>query len=246
MAYADLETASADYASRFSGAAGQWLLKIQSRVLHGYFKGSIHNHQEPVTILDVGGGHGQVAQALCGSTYASQIALTVLGSDPGANVTLNEYDNSKLASCTFEVGDFAKLPFPNQSFDLVTSLRLLPHYDNWQGLIAEMCRVSRRAVIVDVPTYQSINAISHLLFPLKKKLEGNTRTYTLFHRTEVEECFAQNKFTFTDIRGQFFFPMVVHRMLKMPILSEILESVPKVLGLTDAFGSPVIMRATRA
>ncbi len=245
MAHADLETSSADYASRFSGASGRWLLDIQSRILHNYFKGSIHNHQEPVTILDVGGGHGQIAAALNGSSFAPQISLTVLGSDPEANLSLKLADRSRLGSCVFEVGSFERFPFPDQSIDIVTSLRLLPHYPNWQQLVAEMCRVARRVVIADIPTYQSINYLSKAMFPLKKRIEGNTRSYTLFRRAEVVDCFAANKFPWVDIRGEFLFPMVVHRMLKVPIVSEVLEAIPRVLGLTDVLGSPVIMRATR-
>lgn len=245
MANADLETSSADYASRFSGPAGLWLLEIQARVLHNYFKGSIHNHQEPVSILDVGGGHGQIAAVLNGSSFAPQIALTVLGSDASADTTLKTVDRSRLGSVEFKVGSFETLPFADQSIDIVTSLRLLPHYENWQHLVAEMCRVARRVVIVDVPTYQSVNYISAAMFPLKKRLEGNTRTYTLFHRAEVVDCFAANKFPFVDIRGEFIFPMVMHRMVKSPLLSEISEAIPRLLGLTDVLGSPVIMRATR-
>ena len=245
MTHADLETSSADYATRFSGSAGRWMLEIQARLLHGFFKGSIHNHQEPVTILDIGGGHGQIAQALNGSSYAPLIGLTVFGSAPSARATLDLATLDKLGSCVFQSGSFERLPFADQSIDIVTSLRLLPHYDNWQGLVAEMCRVARRAVIVDVPTYQSCNAVSSLLFPLKKKIEGNTRSYTLFKRSEITECFAKNKFGFVDIRGEFFLPMVVHRMLRNGILSEALEAIPKSLGLTDLLGSPVIIRAIR-
>ncbi len=245
MACADLETSSDDYASRFAGKTGRWLLEIQARILHGYFKGSIHNHQEPVTVLDVGGGHGQIAEALNGSSFAPLVTLTVLGSDPAAKQTLESVTLDKLYKCEFQVGSFERLPFPDQSIDLVTCLRLLPHYDNWQHLVGELCRVSRRAVIVDVPTYRSVNILSHLLFPLKKRLEGNTRTYTLFDRAEVVRCFAKNKFDFVDIRGEFFFPMVLHRKLKSPIISELLEALPRVLGLTDGFGSPVLMRAIR-
>ncbi|NEO49979.1 MAG: class I SAM-dependent methyltransferase, partial [Moorea sp. SIO4A3] len=52
---ADIETSSEDYASRFAGEIGAWLLKVQEdatlKMLTPYPK---------ATILDVGGGHGQL------------------------------------------------------------------------------------------------------------------------------------------------------------------------------------------
>ena len=246
---ADVETASLDYASRFSGPAGQWLLSIQARILHGYFKGSIHNHQEPTSILDVGGGHGQVATAIAGSSFAPLVSLTVLGSASNGNVTLEAARQqgllTRIRSVDYQVGPFLPLPFPNQSIDIVSSLRFLPHTEHWRELIREMCRVARRAVIVDVPTVESVNIFSKMLFPLKKRVEGNTRTFTLFRRAEVIKEFRECGFPFVDVRGEFFWPMVVHRMLKRPALSEALEAPPKFLGLTDLVGSPVIMRAIR-
>ena len=53
----DIETASADYASRFAGRAGDYMLGIQEECLrrasHEFAGGSL---------LDVGGGHGQLIE----------------------------------------------------------------------------------------------------------------------------------------------------------------------------------------
>ena len=67
----DIETSSENYARRFSGETGAWFLNVQEnatmRMLSQY-RGS--------TVLDVGGGHGQLAGPIAREGYQ----VTVLGS----------------------------------------------------------------------------------------------------------------------------------------------------------------------
>ena len=90
----------------------------------------------------------------------------------------------------FVTGDVLALPFPDRAFDFVVSVRLLPHCERWPALVAELCRVARRAVVVDYPTLESLNRVAPALFGAKKRLEGNTRTFTLFTHREVEAAFS--------------------------------------------------------
>src|SRR5690606_22711484 len=55
----DIETSSADYASRFAGPAGRYLLEVQARSIEAALQGLT-----PGTALDVGGAHGQLVQLL--------------------------------------------------------------------------------------------------------------------------------------------------------------------------------------
>lgn len=227
--HADIETSSEGYAARFSGAAGAWMLSVQERIVLAWMK-----RWPGASVLDVGGGHGQLAVPLA----RAGCAVTVLGSDP---VCVKRIINEVAAKhIRFEVGDLIALPFPDRAFDVVVSIRLLPHCEQWPKLIDELCRVARRAVIVDYPTTQSVNCFSTALFGAKKKIEKNTRPFTLFRHAEVTAEFAKHGFVATERKGEFFLPMVLHRMLKCPALSAALEGACGVLGLKRFFGSPVL------
>ena len=236
--YADSETASDDYARRFAGDAGAWLLAVQERCLEELLT-RYPNPPRDLTVLDVGGGHGQIAPMLVAHGYA----VTVVGSGPAAQPRLTAL--VERGACGFDTADLLKLPYPDQAFDIVVCFRLLPHIDAWGELVRELCRVARRGVIIDYPTTQSFNFLTPLLFGAKKRAEGNTRTYRLFRHHEVTREFARNGFRRGGRIGEFFFPMVVHRLLKAPRLSRLLESPPRLLGLDTAFGSPCVFNFFR-
>ncbi|NCD33358.1 MAG: methyltransferase domain-containing protein [Spartobacteria bacterium] len=231
---ADIETSSDDYATRFSGAVGSWMLKIQSDITVGFMQ------QHPVrSVLDVGGGHGQLAIPLSREGFN----VTVLGSDVScAHRLQSQIQAEKL---TFIVGDVIHIPSDDAAYDVAISFRLLPHCDHWKELIRELCRVSRDMVIVDYPTAQSVNAIAPMLFGAKKKLEKNTRTWRAFRHDEVASVFEECGYRVVARKGQFFLPMVLHRMLKCPGLSAVMEGFCALIGLRRFWGSPVILCAER-
>lgn len=235
-AEADVETASADYARRFAGPVGAWFLEVQARAtleLLAPFPGA--------SVLDVGGGHGQVAEALLAAGHP----LTVLGSRTEAcSASLRPLVD--VGSVTFLTGDLLACGQPDRAFDVVLSYRLLPHVERWPALVDELCRLARHAVIVDYPTRRSVNAVAEGFFAMKKEVEGNTRPFLVFHEREIAEAFAASGFLETDRRPQFFFPMALHRGLGRAGASRALEGAAGALGLRRALGSPVILRCERA
>lgn len=234
---ADIETSNDDYAGRFAGPAGQWMLEVQERLALGLLREAGTSIR---TILDVGGGHGQLALPLVAAGYD----VTVLGSAPSCEHRIRSI--TQPGPARFVVGNVIALPFADRSFDAVFCFRLLTHCERWPTLVRELCRVARRLVIADYPTSQSVNAIAPALFNAKKKYEVNTRTWTLFRHEQIRGEFERCGWRIAQRRGQFFFPMVVHRMLKCRPLSAGLEGVTRAVGLNDAFGSPVIFRAEPA
>lgn len=227
---ADIESSSDDYAGRFAGPAGQWMLHVQESITMKFMADAPES-----TVLDVGGGHGQLAIPLCNAGYE----VTVLGSAESCRKRIAEIvDNGP---CRFVVGNVIALPFDDNSFDTVISFRMLTHCRQWPVLVKELCRVARNRVIVDYPTSQSVNCIAPALFGAKKKLEVNTRTWRLFKHHEVIETFANNGYHVSRLKKQFFLPMVLHRMLKCRPLSAAMEGVCRALGLTYLAGSPVIV-----
>jgi len=232
---ADVETASDGYARRFAGPIGAWFLEVQGRsvldLLHDLPPGS--------TILDVGGGHAQLTQPLVSAGYA----VSVLGSRERSGDRLARQITA--GQVRFDVGDLSCFPYADSSFDAALSVRLLPHHRWWRRLVSELCRVARVCVIVDYPSIRSVNVLAAATFGLKRRVEGNTRPFRLFRPAEITDSFATAGFRVTDRRPQFLYPMVLHRMLRLPLLCRALEAPAHLLGLRYLFGSPIIVRADR-
>jgi 2-polyprenyl-3-methyl-5-hydroxy-6-metoxy-1,4-benzoquinol methylase len=232
---ADVETSSEDYARRFAGPVGAWFLERQAattiELLGALPRGA--------RLLDVGGGHAQLTPVLVDAGYD----VVVIGSDASCAARLAPWLAGE--RCRFEVGDVIALPYADRSFDGVLSFRLLPHVSAWQRLIAELCRVASRAVVFDYPSSRSVNVLADALFAAKKRVERNTRPFTLFAPGAIRRELAAHRFAVTGSRPQFLWPMVLHRMLGNAAVARALEAPARWTGLTRLLGSPVIVRAER-
>jgi len=231
---ADVETSSDAYARRFAGAVGAYFLKVQAEATLELLR-----PWPGASVVDVGGGHGQVTGPLVENGYD----VTVLGSVPACEGRVRgwtETDRARFAS-----GDLLQAPWPDRSFDVALSYRLLPHVRRWDALVGELARLARVAVVVDYPTTRSVNAIAGWLFGLKKGVEGDTRPFTVFSDADVEGAFTGRGFVPTGRRPQFLFPMALHRAVGSAGLARALEGAAAALGLRRAFGSPVILRLER-
>jgi ubiquinone/menaquinone biosynthesis C-methylase UbiE len=228
----DIESSTEDYASRFSGAVGEYFLNVQTDLTLKCLP------SEPgASILDVGGGHAQLAVPLVEHNFR----VTVTGSDESCRILLDR--RLEPDSFEFEICDMLALPYDNNSFDYVLAFRMLPHVDRWQQLLAEMCRVARTAVIFDYPDIRSSNILYEMLFSFKKKYEKNTRTFKLFRRSQIAKELEANNFSLPQFSPQFFLPMVIHRSLQKVSLGKSMEAVCRALLLTKCFGSPIIVKS---
>ncbi|MCB0309990.1 MAG: methyltransferase domain-containing protein [Bdellovibrionales bacterium] len=226
----DVHSSSLEYAARFSGAIGKWLLDKQLAAVKTILEGA-----QVKTILDIGGGHAQIAPYLIDMGYE----VVVLGSASCCSLQLSSLiDQGKIE---FRVSELTKLPFQDKSIDAVICLRQICHLENWRELSAEAHRVAKQMIILDYPPKVSFNALYLLMFPIKKWFEGNTRTFKIFSHSEVRATFESNGWRLHKKFPQFFLPIVMHRALKRVRLSEFLERICYRLRLTSLFGSPVIV-----
>ena len=228
----DIETASDAYAQRFAGAAGRYLLGEQETAIR-----AVLADWDGGTVLDVGGGHAQLTELL--RSLAADVL--VFGSEPRSL----ERVRRDFPDCATATGDLLALPFASRSFDVVVAVRLLPHVRDWIRLLSELCRVARSTVVVDYPRTTGFNGLTPLLFPLKKRLEGNTRHYRNFRDAEIDEVLQVCGFEPRERRAQFLLPMVAHRRANGFAALRGFERAAKHLRLTQSFGSPVIVRADR-
>lgn len=231
---ADVETSSDGYAARFAGDIGRWMLARQEDLVMRALR-----TVGAQTVLDVGGGHGQLARPLSEAGFE----VTVLGSESVCAARIA--DLVQAGMCRFVVGSVIALPFADRSFDAVVTVRLLPHCARWPLLIRECARVARRVVVLDYPVSGGFNRLAPWFFGAKKRLEKNTRTWRNFTHREVADEFARAGFGLSSREGQFFWPMALHRAFGSVALSKALEGLPKLAGITARFGSPVIASFVR-
>jgi SAM-dependent methyltransferase len=234
--YADIETASEDYATRFSGAVGRWLLSVQEDAVRQALEGV----PAGARILDVGGGHAQLVPL-----YLQMGLETVVAGSGGSPGRFLEPFVAN-GQVSWKRADLLALPFADRSFDVVVSVRLLSHVERWEHLLGELCRVSARLVVVDYPSRGSVNVLAGSTFEWKKRIERNTRPFALFGSEEIAGTLSMAGFEVESEWRQFLFPMALHRLLKNPRLSRGLEVTVRRAGLTGRLGSPVVVRADRS
>ncbi|MDJ0730413.1 MAG: class I SAM-dependent methyltransferase [Crocosphaera sp.] len=96
----------------------------------------------PTSILDVGCGTGRAL-----SWYEQQINhLKLTGIDPSAD--LLEKASQRLPNAEFIEGSGEKLPFQDNSFDLVVATGIMHHVEEPDRCIREMFRTAKKAVLI--------------------------------------------------------------------------------------------------
>lgn len=229
----DLESSSDSYADRFAGAVGRYFLEVQQQFVHEMLPAA-----GDCRVLDVGGGHAQLAPSLVEAGFD----VTVFGSDDSCCDRLDREVGP--GQYTFASGSLLDLPFEEDSFDVVLGFRLLPHLEHWMQFLRELCRVASDRVIIDYPTVQSFNWLSTRLFAWKQKVETNARPFKCFRNAEIANLFDAIGFPVVRSAGQFVLPMALHRLVGLDAFSRSTESLARLAGLTALFGSPVIVQAS--
>ena len=230
----DIHSSSPQYARRFFGPAGLWFLEIQEQATTALLDGLTFN-----SALDVGGGHGQNMQLL--SRCCTKVL--VVGSDTACPDQLRPF--LKEDQIIFKTAPLVQTGLPDRSFEIVLSYRMLTHLQNWKALVAELCRLAERSVLIEFPVKVGFNTLSRHFFGLKKGVEGNTRPYTLFDEDQICREFQKYGFSRYGRRALFFWPMALHRLHGSRSLGRLLEGMPRMTRLTERVGSPVIVRFDR-
>jgi ubiquinone/menaquinone biosynthesis C-methylase UbiE len=234
--YADPATARSFDRKRFSGPIGEMIAATQARVLAN-FVGRIHDRP----ILDVGTGTGRAALLLSrGGAY-----VTGVDASEEMLAIARKRAAEQRANVRFLVGDAHALDFPDRSFDVAVSFRVLMHAPKWRMCIAELCRVADRLVIIDYPSRRSVALFESLFRKLLHAVGMKTEPYRVFGHAEIAEAFSRSGFRVRSVHRQFVLPIAFHKLLRSRRLTVRLEGLLDRLGLLRVFGSPVTLVAER-
>jgi ubiquinone/menaquinone biosynthesis C-methylase UbiE len=234
--YADQRVAEGFDRLRFSGPIGELVADTQARVLLE-FAGELRG----TSVLDVGSGTGRAALVL--ARHGAQVT----GVDASAEMLQvgEARARAEQIAIRFQQGDAHQLPFPERHVDLSVSLRVLMHTPDWRQCIAELCRVTRRRVIIDYPARRSVAAFQALARRLRQAAGGKTEAYRVFSERAIAAAFEAHGFRIIRVHRLFTLPIAIHKTIGSRAFTERVEAAGDRIGLLRLFGSPVTILAER-
>jgi ubiquinone/menaquinone biosynthesis C-methylase UbiE len=234
--YADRANARSFDGRRFSGPIGELVAGTQARVLTNMV-GRIKDR----AILDVATGTGRAALLF------ARGGAKVTGVDASEEMLAIARQQAKqqLVEVKFQRGDAHHLDFTDRSFDAVVALRLLMHAPKWRLVVAELCRVADRLVIVDYPSAASFALFESMTRKLTHAAGMQTEPYRVFTHKAIAEAFDRSGFRIRSVHRQFVLPIAFHKALGSRRFTVKTERVLDHMGLLKPFGSPVTVVAER-
>ena len=119
------------------------------------------------------------------------------------------------------------------------------HTPGWRQCIAELCRVSRKRVIIDYPALRSVAALQAVARRLKQAVGGKTEAYRVLSDRAIAQTFSAHGFHVTRVHRLFALPIAIHKTIGSRAFTERIEAAGASVGLLGAFGSPVTILAER-
>jgi SAM-dependent methyltransferase len=235
--YADPGTAEQFDAARFGGPIGRLIAEAQERILLSAL-GPLGGRD----VLDVGTGTGRAAILLAArgarvtAVDASAEMLAVAARRAGA---------ASAGSVVFARGDAHALAFPPRSFDAVVCLRVIMHTPDWRRVVSELCRVSRRSVVLDYPALASAAAFQAAARRAAALAGRRTEAYRVFSDRAIRAALVSEGFRISRRERQFVLPIALHKAIGSRGFTTRVERSLASIGLLDLLGSPVTVVAER-
>ena len=135
--------------------------------------------------------------------------------------------------------------FPDRSFDVTVSLRVVMHAPDWRMSIAELCRVADRLVVLDYPGALSVAALQSIARRLAYAAGAATEPYRVFRTRTIAAALAAEGFEVRSIHRQFVLPIALHKAVGSRRFTERVEHALASAGLLRIAGSPVTIVAER-
>jgi ubiquinone/menaquinone biosynthesis C-methylase UbiE len=232
--YADPEVARKFDKERFGGAIGELVKQTQEKLVFSRLP-----EVKGWKVADIGAGTGRLTipflelGAEVTACDASQHMLDVLE---------EKVKNPNLKTVRI---DAQQLTFPDRSFDCVLSFRLLMHVVDWKKALAEICRISRDWVVIDLPPRRGFLVLAPIWHRVRMLFSKNVQSYRTFPMQEVKEELRRNEYEIQEIDSGFFLPLVIHRLVGSETFTRSSERLFATTGITRIAGSPCTIFARR-
>jgi SAM-dependent methyltransferase len=234
--YADPTTAETFDERRFGGPVGDLVASGQADVLSRFIGPPAGRR-----LLDVGTGTGRAALL-----FARQGAI-VTGVDASSEMlaVARQRATDEGLAIAFQEADAHALPFPDRSFDVVMSLRVLMHTPSWRTCLAELCRVATDLVVIDYPSITSVAAIQSGWRRMLHRAGRTTEPYRVIADGQIRAVLESSGFCIRERHRQFVLPIALHKAVGSRAFTRLSESLLRRIGLTRFAGSPVTLVAER-
>jgi SAM-dependent methyltransferase len=234
--YADADVAEAFDALRFGGPIGELVAEEEARVITA-FAGDVAG----AAVLDVGTGTARAALALAAR------GGRVTGLDYSQEMLRVGQARAARASAAVGLlrGDARHLPFGDRAFDVTVSVRLLMHMPDWRGTLTELCRVTRRRLVIDYPARLSAAAIQSATRRLLHAAGRPTEPYRVFGDGAIDAVCRAAGFRVRDRHRHFVLPIALHKAVSARGFTTGSEGALRAAGVTALVGSPVTVVADR-
>ena len=110
---------------------------------------------QPANLLDIGSGRGAFLWPLIDAF--PELPITGVDTLPHRVAGLQAVRAGGVTTLTAVLADATRLPFADQQFDVVTMLEVLEHIPATRAALAEVSRVTARALILSVPAHADNN-----------------------------------------------------------------------------------------
>jgi ubiquinone/menaquinone biosynthesis C-methylase UbiE len=157
----------------------------------------------PASILDVGCGEGVVTERL-----ATVAAAPTIGVDIGDERLQEQWRRREGRHLSFRPASAYALPFPDRSFDCVCAIEVLEHLERPQEALAELSRVTQRALLLSVPR-EPVWRIVHVLAGRDVRSLGNTPGHINHWSTRAFERLVGQFGRVVDVRKPFPWTVLV-------------------------------------
>jgi len=128
-----------------------------------FFPGLLNIAKVSSKILEIGVGKGRMVSILRENGTESEFY--------GADIT----ENAKLSGTLAVIGDARKLPFPDNTFDLVYSLGVIEHFPETSSAVTEHARVVKNGghVLITTPHLSVFTPLRYMLYLINERKFGS-------------------------------------------------------------------------